>query len=165
MITRQQLSRLHQRGHCFLNAAGAICLLLLSVNGCNNAPAPPPIATEQREAIKNNLTKKGARVSSDTPEALYLSLRNTHVQVQDSGATVEPALRTQSDVQDFFVANEVIASSVLTPTESEEFKKWLRTSVASKSSPVHKVAYDQFRVTFSRKPLRLIYTRTTPAEP
>src|SRR5688572_7022112 len=86
-----------------------LCVVVL-VLGCSaESTAPPPFTEQQRVTIKQNLTKLGAKVTAETPEEVYLSLRNTHVQVRELGGIVEGTLKTRRDIQDFGTGNEAVA--------------------------------------------------------
>jgi hypothetical protein len=144
-------------------------LILLSLAGCfvgcsAENTVPPPFTPQHRDAIKQSLTKLGAKVTAEIPEGVYLTLRNTHVQIRELGATIESAPRTQQDIQDFATGNQAIANCFLESGEAEQFKKWLRTALARQAAPVLHAEYDQFNVTLSRDPLRAIVTRKQRAK-
>jgi hypothetical protein len=140
-------------------------LIVCLVVGCGaENGAPPPITPEQREAIKHSLTTLGAKVTEEIPEALYLSLRNTHVEIRELGATVESVPRLQRDIQDFAMANHAVANGFLDADETEDFKKWLRAALAVQAPPVLRGEYQQFEVTLSRRPLRAVFTRNRSGE-
>jgi hypothetical protein len=115
--------------------------------------------------MKSNLTKLGARVTAETPDTTYFSLRNTHAEIRELGAIIEVELRTRSDFSDFSSANQAVAGSLCQPTELEKFKKWLSTALAPKAPPVLNSEYGDFKVTLSRKPLRSVFTAKAPVEP
>lgn len=144
-------------------------LLLYMVSllaGCSEQYAAPiELMPGQREAVKHGLIKAGARVTSDVPEGVYLSLRNSHIQIRDLAVTVESAPRVQSDILDFAKVTEAIAGVFLNPDESDDFKGWLRAALAREASPVHHDEYKNFRVTLARRPLRSTFTRVDPGEP
>jgi hypothetical protein len=141
-----------------------LALLWYCIAGCGGDMAPPALAAEQRNTMKVNLTKLGARVTSETPHEIYVSLRNTHAEIRELGAMIEVELRTRSDYTDFYSANQAVAGSLCEPAELEEFNKWLRTAFAPNSPPVVKSEYGGFKVTLSRKPLRSVFTAKTPSE-
>jgi hypothetical protein len=135
------------------------------VLGCGGDIAPPSLLPQHREAIKESLVKLGAKVTSEIPEAVYLSLRNSHVEIRELAATIESAPRTQRDIQDFAIMTQAVANCFLETQESEDFKKWLRGALARQASPVHHDEYEGFTVTLSRKPLRAIFTLKPPPQP
>jgi hypothetical protein len=133
--------------------------------GCGaESAAPPAFAPEHRDVIKQNLVKLGAKVTAETADALYVSLRNTHIQVRESGGIVEGTFKTRRDVQDFGSANEAVAKGFLKMGEFEDFKKWLQKALSASAPSVLRSEYQQFKVTLSRKPLRTVFTRNQAAE-
>ena len=114
---------------------------------------------QHRETIKQNLLKLGAKVTAETPEELYLSLRKTHVEVRDLGGTIEGTFQTRRDIQDFGTANEAVAKGFLENGEFQDFKKWLHKAMSPSAPSVLRSEYDQFKVTLSRKPLLAVFTR------
>jgi hypothetical protein len=135
-------------------------LVVCCVIGCGEQSTAPPLLTlAHRDTIKQNLQKLGARVTAESPEEVYLSLRKTHVEVRDLGGTIEGTLRTVRDIQDFGTANEAVAKGFLGTGEFQIFKKWLHKALAPSAPPVLRSEYDQFKVTISRKPLLAVFTR------
>jgi hypothetical protein len=127
--------------------------------GCGAQNTAPPLTVAHRDTIKQNLQKLGAKVTAETPEEVYLSLRRTHVEVRDLGGTIEGTLRTPRDAQDFGTANEAVANGLLEKGELQDFKNWLHRALAPSAPPVLRSEYDQFKVTLSRKPLLAVFTR------
>src|SRR5688572_28019973 len=76
--------------------------------GCGAEDAPRPLEPTHRESIRTNLLRLGAKVTADIPEGLYLSLRNTHIEIREPGGVIEGSRRTQNDIRDFYVVNEAI---------------------------------------------------------
>ena len=141
-----------------------VCVLGVAVGCSAENTAPPPITSQHREMVKQSLAKLGAKVTADTPETLYLSLRNNHFEIRELGATIESAPRTQRDIQDFALAIQAVGGCFLEPGEADEFRNWLRTALAPQAPPVLQAEYHKLKVTLSRKPLRAIFTRKQPAE-
>jgi hypothetical protein len=143
----------------FVTYSMAVCLLSV-FGGCGADSTPPPSFTpEHRQTIKQNLAKLGAKVTAEIPEELYLSLRNTHVEVRDLGGIIHGTWQTRRDIQDFGVANEAAARGFLETGEFEDFKKWLHKALSPSAAAVHRSEYNRFKVTLSRKPLRTVFTR------
>ena len=139
--------------------------LIACLGGC--APentAPPAFAPEHRQTIKENLVKLGAKVTAEIPDELYLSLRNTHIQIRELGGIAEGTFQTRRDIQDFGTASEAIAKGFLEADEFEDFKKWLHKALAPNAPSVLRSEYQQFKVTLSRKPLRMVFTRKESAK-
>ena len=67
--------------------------------------------------MRQNLLRLGAQVTADIPEGLYLSLRNTHIEIRDLGGVVEGSRRTRNDIRDFYLVNEAIAKCFADPGE------------------------------------------------
>jgi hypothetical protein len=135
-----------------------VCLVIL-LTGCRAEDAPPQFTLEHRETIKQNLLKLGAKVTAETPDEVYLSLRKTHVAVRDLGGTIEGTFKTPRDIQDFGTANEAVAKGFLASGEFQGFKKWLHKALAPSAPSVLRSEYDQFKVTLSREPLLAVFTR------
>jgi len=136
-----------------------ICVVC-SLIGCSaQSTAPPLLTLAHRATIKQNLQKLGAKVTAETPEELYLSLRQTHIQVRDIGGTIEGTSRTGRDVQDFGTVNEAVARGFLEKREFQDFTKWLHKALAPSGASVLHSEYDQFKVTLSREPLLTVFTR------
>jgi hypothetical protein len=135
---------------------GAAIGLLL---GCSAENAPPQLQPTHREAIRQNLLKLGAQVTTDIPEGLYLSLRNTHVEVRDLGGVVEGSRRTQSDIRDFYRVNEAITKCFADAGQLEDFKRWYRESLLQSNSTVPRGEFGDVTLTISRSPLRTIFSR------
>ena len=141
-----------------------VCLLSILL-GCGADSTPPPSFTpEHRQTIKQNLIKLGAKVTAETPEELYLSLRNTHIEVRELGGIIHGTWQTHRDIQDFGVANEAAAKGFLETGEFEDFKKWLHKALSPSAAAVHRSEYNFIKVTLSRKPLRMLFTRKQSAE-
>ena len=141
-----------------------VCLLGILL-GCGADSEPPPSFTPaHRQTIKQNLVKLGAKVTAEIPEELYLSLRNTHVEVRDLGGIVHGTWQTRRDLQDFGIANEAVAKGFLETGEFENFKKWLHKALSPNATAVHRSEYTRFKVTLSRMPLRMVFTRKQSAE-
>jgi hypothetical protein len=138
-------------------------VILLVGCGAENT-APSAFAPEHRQTIQQNLVKLGAKVTAETTDELYVSLRNTHIQVRELGGIVEGGLRTSRDIEDFRAANEAVAKEFLDTGELEAFRKWLQKSLAPGGPAVVRSEYEQFKVTLSRKPLRTVFTRKQAAE-
>jgi hypothetical protein len=133
-----------------------VCFLI----GCSAENTAPPLLTlAHRDTIKQNLLKLGAKVTAETPDELYLSLRKTHVEVRDVGGTIEGAFQTRRDIQDFGTANEAVAKSFLEKGELQAFTNWLHKALGPSGPSVLQSEYNQFKVTLSRKPLLTVFTR------
>ncbi len=140
-----------------------VCLLGFLLGCGADSSAPPSFTPQHREMIKQNLVKLGAKVTAEIPEELYLSLRNTHVEVRDLGGIVHGTWQTRRDIQDFGIANEAVANGFLGAGEFEDFKKWLHKALSPSAPAVLRSEYDRFKVTLSRKPLRVVFTQKQSA--
>jgi hypothetical protein len=127
--------------------------------GCGAEDAPPQLETTHREAMRQNLLRLGAQVTADIPEGLYLSLRNTHIEIRDLGGVVEGSRRTRNDIRDFYLVNEAITKCFADPGELEEFKRWYRGSLLQSNAPVPRGEFGDVTLTISRNPLRTIFSR------
>src|SRR5687767_2049294 len=99
-----------------------VCFVVL-LAGCSASNAPPQFTVEHRDTIKQNLQKLGAKVTAETPEEVYLSLRKTHIAVRDLGGTIEGSFKTRNDIQDFGIVTEAVAKGFLANSEFQNFKK------------------------------------------
>src|SRR5215212_6835389 len=145
------------RGFCVMSLA------LVVIAGCNaKAAAPAAMEPSEREVIKRNLTSLGARVTSDNEDGLYLSLRNTFIDIRDTGGTVEGVYKTQQDINDFAKVNATIANVFLEGAENEQFAKWLRTSMSGGSRAPQQADYKRLKITLSRVPLHLVFSLNRP---
>src|SRR5688572_27193413 len=134
--------------------------LVCSLIGCSAENTAPPLLTlAHRDTIKQNLLKLGAKVTAETPDEVYLSLRQTHVEVRDVGGTIEGTFRTSRDIQDFGTANEAVAKGFLERGEFQDFKNWLHKALVPSGPAVLRSEYNQFKVTLSRRPLLTVFTR------
>ncbi len=141
-----------------------VCLLGILL-GCGADSTPPPSFTPaHRQTIKQNLATLGAKVTAEIPDELYVSLRNTHIEVRDLGGIIHGTWQTRRDIQDFGIANEAVAKGFLETGEFEDFKKWLHKALSPHADAVHRSEYSRFKVTLSRQPLRTVFTRKQPAE-
>ena len=140
-----------------------VCAIGLLVGCGAEMNPPPPLAPAQREAIKQNLVKLGARVTADVPEGLYLSLRNTHVEIRELGGVVDGSRRTRNDVLDFCSVNEAVVRAFLTGDEFEAFRRWQRESLYPKPPSVPRAEYGDLKLTLSRAPLRIVFSRKPPS--
>jgi hypothetical protein len=139
--------------------------LMGSLLGCGAKSAgPPPVTTAQREAIKQNLTPLKARVTSEAPEGLFLSLRNTYIEIREFGGAIEGTPRTRQDVQEFGLASEAVAKAFLEAGELDGFKQWLREALSPRSPAAVRAEYARFTVNLSRVPLRLVFSQKQTAE-
>lgn len=136
-----------------------VCLLGFLVGCGPDSAAPPSFTPEHRQTIKQHLMQLGAKVTAEIPEELYLSLRNTHVEVRELGGIVQGTWQTRRDIQDFGIANEAVAKGFLEASEFENFKRWLHKALSPSAPAVLRSEYDRFKVTLSRNPLRVVFTR------
>ena len=127
--------------------------------GCGAEDAPPQLETTHRDAMRQNLLRLGAQVTADIPEGLYLSLRNTHIEIRDLGGVVEGSRRTRNDIRDFYLVNEAITKCFTDLAGLEEFKRWYRGSLLQSNSPVPRGEFGDVTLTISRNPLRTIFSR------
>lgn len=157
--------RSRPRGTSAVVAITAICSALLPLClGCGAEESPPPsVEAEQRQAIKRNLIKLGAKVTAEQPEALYASLRNTHVQVLASGGVVESSPRTRQDYQDFGYVNEAVAREFLDEGEFTAFQQWLRQQLSPAGPGAGRAEYGRYELSVSRSPLRVVFSPRSPA--
>ena len=133
-----------------------VCLTAVLL-GCGAQEAgPPKITPEQRQAIKRNLAPLKARVTADSPDGLYLSLRNTHVQILEFCGVIEATPRTRADLQDFASVSQAIAKPFLDASELETFKQQLQTTFSPSGSATHRSEFGNLTVAINRKPLRLV---------
>jgi hypothetical protein len=149
-----------------MNRGKAIYLCLFGfLLGCGaEATGPPSITPEQRQSIKQNLAQLQARVTAEVPEGLYVSLRNTHLEVLEGGGAIECIPRTRRDIQDFGVASEAVAKAFLETAEFEAFKQWLREALSPNTPSPRRGEYGPLTLTLSRAPLRLVFSQTPPVE-
>jgi hypothetical protein len=140
--------------------------LVAALAGCSGESAGPPLVTpEQRMAIKQNLAPLKARLTSDSPDGLYLSLRNTHVQILEAGGAIESTPRSRMDLQDFTLVSEAVAKPFLETGEFETFKKQLRTGLSPASPSTVRSEFSRLSITRTRIPLRLVLAlKRVPAE-
>ena len=137
------------------------CMLL----GCTpESTGPPPLTQQDRDATKQRLTAVGAKVTADVPEGLYLSLRNTHVELRELGGSIEGSYATRPDLRDFAGVSTTVAAHFLEESEVPQFRDWLRETFADPRHSVTQSEYHEFKATLSRTPLRLIFTRRAPPE-
>ena len=149
-------------GDCRLLGQSVRWFIILAVGfvcGCWGEAPPTELAATHRDAIRLNLQRLGARVTSDSPDGLYLSLRNTHVEIRDLGGVVEGSRRTRNDIRDFYLVNEAIAKDFIDPSEIEKFKGWFRQSLSPTSSTVPRTEFGELTLTLSRSPLRSVFSR------
>lgn len=141
-------------------------LVLALTAGCSEpTTGPPPISAAQRESIKQHLVQLGAKITADDSYGLYASLRNTHVQILQSGGVVEGIPRTRRDVQDFGLVNEAVAKGFLLDKEFPQFKQWLRAALSPASPSANRAEFSLYLLSVSREPLRVVFSqRTPPAE-
>jgi hypothetical protein len=150
--------------HSFIGML-AKCLMVAAVAGCAaKTSAPPSIISNDRDAIKRNLTSLGSRVTADIPEGLYLTLRNTHIEIRETGGVIEGSPQTRQDFDDFMKANDAIANVFLAADEFEQFKKWLRNSMTGSSRIPQQADYTKFKLTLSRVPLHAAFSLNEQAD-
>jgi hypothetical protein len=141
-----------------------LCLFGL-ISGCAaDSGAPPQVTPEQRQVITANLAQLKARVTADTPQGLFVSLRNTHVEVREFGGAVEGAGRTSADVQDFGKVSEAVVAPFLEGGELDAFKQRLREALSPNASSTLRAEYARLAVTLTRTPLRLVFALRQAAE-
>jgi hypothetical protein len=133
-------------------AVGLVC-------GCAGEAPPAELAATHRDAIRLDLQRLGARVTSDSADGLYLSLRNTHVEIRDLGGVVEGTRGTRNDIRDFYLVNEAVAKNFIEAGEVEKFKSWFRTSLSPSSTTVPRTEFGELTLTLSRSPLRSVFSR------
>jgi hypothetical protein len=137
-----------------------LCLIfLVLLLGCGKTDsAPPAFTSAHRASIKHHLAALGAKVTAEESDELYLSLRNTHMEVREHGGIVHGSWQSRRDVQDFGQANEAIAKGFLEPNELAEFRKWLQKALSAGAPAVARCEHSRFKVTLSRNPLRTVFT-------
>jgi hypothetical protein len=151
---------LSKRPGCWVRALQFLWLATIGLFlGCGAENTPPQLEPTHREAMRQNLLKLGAQVTADIPEGLYLSLRNTHVEIRDLGGVIEGSRRTRNDIRDFYFVNEAIIKCFANAGELEEFKRWYRESLLQSKSPVPRGEFGDVSLTVSRNPLRTIFSR------
>jgi hypothetical protein len=133
-------------------------LAIAMLAGCAKGSAPPLIASAERDDVKHSLTSLGARVTSDSEDGLYLTLRNTFVEIHDSGGMVGGSYKTQQEFKDFATVNDVIAKVFLGADDYGQFKNWLRTSMSARSATPHQAEYKRLTMTLSRVPLHMAFS-------
>ncbi len=149
-------------GYCHAPGRCALLLIFFMVGlvcGCTGEAPPAELAATHRDAIRLNLQRLGARVTSDSPDGLYLSLRNTHVEIRDVGGVIEGSRHTRNDIRDFYLVNEAVATNFIAAAEIEKFKSWFRTSLSPSSSTVPRTEFGELTLTLSRSPLRSVFSR------
>jgi hypothetical protein len=127
--------------------------------GCGADDVPTQLETTHRESIRTNLRRLGAKVTADVPEGLYLSLRNTHIEIRELGGVIEGSRGTRNDIRDFYMVNEAITGCFANAEEVEEFKRWFRQSVMQRNSTIPRAEFGEITLTISRHPLRTIFSR------
>lgn len=143
---------------------GFVVVALALATGCSEPLAAPlPISAEQRQSIKQNLTQLGAKITAEDQYGLYASLRNTHVQVLESGGVVEGVPRTRRDYQDFGLVNEAVAKGFLADQEFPQFQQWLRGALSPASPGANRAEFSLYLISISREPLRVVFSQRTPA--
>src|SRR3954453_193188 len=134
-------------------------LAIAVLAGCSaKASAPPSIASAERDNLKHGLTSVGARVTSDSEDGLYLTLRNTFVEIHDTGGLVGGSFKTQQEFKDFANVNDAIAKVLLAADDYGQFKTWLRTSMSAGSAAPHQAEYKRLTMTLSRVPLHMVFS-------
>jgi hypothetical protein len=133
-------------------------LAIAMLAGCTKALAPPAIESAERDNVKNALTSLGARVTSDSEDGLYLTLRNTFVEIHDTGGMVGGSYKTQQEFKDFATVNDVIAKVFLGADDYGQFKNWLRSSMSAPSATPHQAEYKRLTMTLSRVPLHMVFS-------
>jgi hypothetical protein len=127
--------------------------------GCGADDVPPQLEPTHRESVRTNLLRLGAKVTADIPEGLYLSLRNTHIEIREPGGVIEGSRRTRNDIRDFYMVNEAITGCFANAEEVEEFKRWFRQSVMQSNSTIPRAEFGEITLTISRHPLRTTFSR------
>lgn len=136
-----------------------VIISAICVAGCGVEPTPPvTITADQRTSIQQHVSSLGGRVTSNEIEALYMTLRNTHIQIRDTGGVVEAAGRTRQDIQDFGRANEAIAKAFLADSEFAGFQQWLRTALSPSGATTVRAEYRNLQLNVSRAPLRVVFS-------
>jgi hypothetical protein len=142
-----------------------IFLALITLAGCGaKSSAPPAMTPSEMDAIKRSLAPLGGRVTSDSADGLYVTLRNTFVEIHETGGIVEGSNKTQQGYKDFASVNDAVAKVFLAADEQEPFKKWLRTSLSSVPSASQQAEYKRLKLTLSRNPLHMVFSLSPPAE-
>jgi len=139
-------------------------LTVLFLAGCSAKSQPVSIAATERDGIKQNLVSLGARVTSDSEEALYLSLRNTFIEVHPTGGMIEGSYKTQQDARDFAGANAAIAKVFLDTEDCQQFNKWLLVSMKTGSRAPQQADHKRLKVTLSRVPLQVVFSLNQQTE-
>ena len=142
----------------------AVVLPGLCLIGCGQEPtAPVTITADQRTSIQSYVTQLGGRVTSSDMDALYLTLRNIHIQIRETGGVVEAAGRTMQDFKDFGRANEAIAKAFLTNADFASFQQWLQGAIAPTGAMAARAEYGNYQLSVSRAPLRVVFSpRSVP---
>jgi hypothetical protein len=140
-------------------------MAVITLAGCSaKSSAPPAMAPSEMDAIKRSLAPLGARVTSDSADGLYVTLRNTFVEIHETGGIVEGSNKTQQGYKDFASVNDAVAKVFLAADELEPFKKWLRTSLSSTPNAPQQAEYKRLKLTLSRNPLHMVFSFNQPAE-
>lgn len=142
-----------------INMRHTLVLATTLLVGCGGDDAPPQLQPTHRDSIRQNLVRLGAKVTADIPEGLYLSLRNTHIEIREQGGVIEGSRTTRNDIRDFYVVNEAITGCFANAEQVEEFKSWFRQSVMQSNSTIPRAEFGDVTLTISRHPLRTIFSR------
>lgn len=137
-----------------------LALLSLSVACGRATDGSATLSEDDRQTATSALVAIGARVTANSPEAVYLSLRNTHVEMREAGGVVEANLKQTRDVRDFAQATFVATRPFLAASEVEEFKTWMDSSLRAGADNVTRSQYAGVRATLSRTPLRFNFSKT-----
>jgi hypothetical protein len=141
----------------------SLCLLAIVLGCAAEDAGPSPITAAERDAIKQYLAPLKARITSDLSDGLYLSLRNTHVQILQFGGSIESTPRARSDVQDFTSVSQAVAKSFLDAGELETFKRQLQSTLSGRGSSSQRSEYKRVTVSLTRTPLRLVLSAARAA--
>ena len=151
-------------GRAFREICASLFALAV-IAGCGgDTSAPTSLESAERDAVKRNLAALGGRVTSDTEDGLYFTVRNTYVDIRDAGGTVEGTYKTRQDVDDFGKVSAAIAKVFVAGADNSQFEKWLRTSMSGGSRAPQQADFNRLKVTLSRVPLHLMFSLNQQSE-
>lgn len=135
-------------------------ITILVATGCGPADTVSPSFSEQeRDAIRASLVASGSRITADVPEGLYSSLGNTHVEVHDRNGSIQGSFASKKDLNEFAKVSIEVTKSFLGTEDASSFRDWLKSSMADRGASVLSENFGEFKITLSRIPLRLNWTK------
>lgn len=134
---------------------------LIAAAGCSGSgnSGAPEITAASRSEMASELQTLGARITAEADDATYLTLRSAHVEIRDSGGTIQSSGRTRKDLSDFLLVTYTMSKHFLDTKDSAELASWLKEWKTREVVATERREFSGLNVSLSRRPPMILFSR------